>query len=138
MTTNADIGLGIKLQKGDGATPTEAFADISVEVTMVDPPGFQRDSIDATHHGSPNGYRESIPGLAQIDEIKIAGNLVPAAADEIVGYMADDAGNWRIVFPNNVSWTVRGFFTAYKPSAPLDNKMEFEATLKCSGEITIA
>ena len=59
-------GIGVILQRGDGASP-EAFATIA-NVTQISAGGVTVNMIDATHLDSPNFYSEFIPGLKTADE----------------------------------------------------------------------
>lgn len=135
--TNADIGFGVELRK-ETATPG-TYAAIGVELTSVTPASITRDSIDATHHTSPDGFREFIPGLLTAGECQVEGNYIPSAADEVIAAMTADTANWRIVHPNAVTETFKGFFTAFEPGAlTVDGKMTFSATLKLTGKQVFA
>ena len=61
MSTSARIGYGMQFKIGNGASP-EVFTEVA-ECTNITPPGFARDAIDASHHQSPEAYREFIAGL---------------------------------------------------------------------------
>jgi predicted secreted protein len=133
MTTNADIGYGADLLK-ETATPGQ-YATFGVELTNIVPPSFTRDAVEATHLKSAGGYREFVPGLMSIGEIQMEGNYVPSDADAVFAAISEDTGNWRVMFNNNTTLTVAGFFTAFEPQGLTpEGKMMFSATLKGTGE----
>ncbi|WPE19962.1 phage tail tube protein [Shinella zoogloeoides] len=59
-------GIGVTLQRGDGASP-EVFATMA-NVTQISAGGVTVNMISATHLDSPNFYAEFIPGLKTADE----------------------------------------------------------------------
>ena len=74
MATNAAIGHGTLWKRGNGASPTEAFATVA-EVTAISGPGISRDTIDATHMESPDRFREFVGGLRDGGEVTVTLNL---------------------------------------------------------------
>lgn len=71
MTTKAVSAQGVTLQRGDGATPTEAFATIA-EILDWQGPTETAKQIDATSLDST--AREYIPGL--LDGGEVSGNFI--------------------------------------------------------------
>lgn len=135
--TQAAIGYGVFLKKGDGGSPTEIFTDLGVEITKIDPPGYTRSSEDATHMQSPDRFHEMIFGMFTSTPISIELNYVPAVADAVLAALLGDPGNWQIGNADwSVAFTVNGAFTEYKPTSPIDGKMTATATLTTSGKPT--
>lgn len=141
MTTSARIGFGIKFQTGNGAAP-EVFSDMA-EVTNVTPPNMARDSIDATHEQSTNGWREFIAGLKDGGEVALELNFIPGGT-AILAAMAEFAldpdeatKNRRILFTDGTYFAFAAFLTGNEPDGPLDDKMPLALTYKVSGEVTL-
>lgn len=132
--TNAatDIGFMTQFGKVVGAVFTP-FA----EITDFTPPGTSRDSVDFTHFGSPDYFREFKPGIADGGEASVTYNLVPGLLDDaaIAAHFDTRAvDTWRIVFPNGAKLEFRGFATAHERATPMDDKMTGSATFKVSGK----
>jgi len=107
------------------------------EVTELNPPELSRDSVDFTHHGSPDRHREFKPGLSDAGEVSLTYNLVPGLADDavIATHLASNAVEaWRIVFPNGAQLNFKGFATAHGRATPMDDKMTGSATFKVTGK----
>lgn len=129
---DTDIGFATMFGKGTGAG-WQAFA----EVTELNPPELSRDSVDFTHHGSPDRHREFKPGLSDAGEVSITYNLVPGLLDDavIATYLASNSVElWEIRFPNGAVLAYNGFATAHGRATPMDDKMTGSATFKVSGK----
>jgi hypothetical protein len=59
--TTGFTGIGVELQMGDGATPTEVFSPVA-NVTSANL-NTEADQVDATHLLSTSGYREYKQGF---------------------------------------------------------------------------
>lgn len=135
---------GSKIQLGNGATPTEAFADIA-EVMDITPPPLERDDIEVTNQQSVDGWREYIPGWRDGGEVEFNCNWLPtnATQDEVTGMLEtfndDDLHNWRIVLPDGVKTiSFAGFLTGFEPDLPLEEQGQLSITIKVSGKVTVA
>lgn len=137
MATSARIGYGTLFASGNGASP-EVFTTLG-EVTAITPPGWSRDTVDATHMQSPGAHREFIAGLADAGEVSMDVNYVPgnaaAAALEAEKALTGSSAaiNRRITFPDGSYMTFVGILTAFEPDAPIDDKMSASVTMKVSG-----
>lgn len=138
MATSARIGYGTLFASGNGASP-EVFTTLG-EVTALTPPGWARDTVDATHEQSPDAHREFIAGLADAGEVSMDINYVPggAAAASLEAEKAltgpSAAINRRITFPDGSYMIFVGILTGVEPDAPIDDKMSASITLKVSGK----
>lgn len=130
--------FGIQLQRGDGATPTEAFAAIA-KVTNVSGPEIERETYDVTAHDSVDGWREFIGGLKDGGEVSLEVNYDPRDHDELVADFEDDAPrNYKLVFPGGLgSWTLKLVLSGFKQQAPVDDKFSGEIKYKVSGKPVI-
>jgi hypothetical protein len=134
MPTNAAIAYSSTFGIWNGASYTNV-----AEVTNITPPQYTRDAIEATHHASPNSYREYIPGMIDGGEVSIEINYVPSNADVIIAALqSSSAGQFRITHANGVSVTFSAVVTGYSPETPIDGKMSATATFKVSGRPTWA
>ncbi len=130
--------FGTQLQRGDGATPTEAFAAIA-NVTDITPPGIERETYDVTAHDSLEGWREFIGGLKDGGEVEIEVNYDPREHDTLISDFADALPrNYKVVWPGTLgSWAFAAILTNFEPEAPHDDKLAASATFKVSGKPTI-
>lgn len=136
MATAASIGNGAQFQIESAIPGT--FTAIS-EVFDITPPNETTDVIDATHFGSDG--REFIMGLSDPGETSFEMNFVPGSASEtllLTAKASRTAKQFRIVFPNDYTWTFSGLVTGYEPSMPNDDKMTCTVTIKVTGSVTRA
>lgn len=136
--SNATIGFGADLLKGNGDGPPETFTSLGVEVTSITPPGMSRDSVEVTHMSSPDTAREFIGGLIDGGEFSIEINFIPAASDVVFTALQAARASWQILFNNDIAWTFEAFCTNYSPSNPFDDKMTASVTFKVSGIPTLS
>ncbi len=130
MSPNVNIGYGITFGIWNGSSYTSV-----AEVHEATPPQLSRDAIEATHHGSPNGYREYIPGLKDGGESTIGINYIPSAADPLIAaFNASTPGQFRITMPNGATCTFTAVVTAFAPETPREGKMVATMTFKVSGQ----
>jgi predicted secreted protein len=133
--TQARIGHGSQFYVGNDDSP-QVFTAIA-EITSITPPSVTRDVIDATHTGSPDQWREHIPGLKDGGEVSCEMNFVPNSnsSNILIAIQVDTfARDFRIVFPDGTIWNFKAFCTGFEPDAPFDDKMTATATFKVSGK----
>lgn len=143
-TTNARLGKGYLVQRGDGASP-ENFTTIA-ELQDVDGPELSKDPVEATHQESPNRWREFISGMKDGGEVTFDVNHLPddPTQDATTGLVADldsdDARNFRVVFPppSSKAWVFPGIVTQFGPTGPVADRQTASITIKVSGEPTLA
>lgn len=139
MTTDAAIGYGTAFKRGDGATPTEAFTALA-EVTAINGFSMSKDTVDATHMGSPSRYREFISGLRDAGEITIEVNYDPDGTDIAAAFTdfdADVSRNYQIVWVDTTEFEFAAFCTGVETGAPVDDKMSATLTYKLTGKPTL-
>lgn len=117
------------------------------EVNDITPPKIARDSIELTHHQSPNAWREFIKGLKDGGEVSMTINYIPTNSthNAATGLISDLANNttvdtWTLVFPDTLAttWSFPGFITAFEPKAPIDDRLTADVTIKVAGQPTLA
>jgi len=133
MATSAKLAFGTTLEKG---------ATAIAELTGITGPTISADTLDATSHDSPDGYREFLQGLRNAGEISIEGNFIPGNAGQVALTTDLNDGSldsYTITFPTAMAttWTFDAIVTAFETNAPFDEKASFSATLKISGKATL-
>lgn len=130
ITFEIDIGDDDFVTALEVGEVTDAdFLDISVE------------DIDVTSHASPDQWREFLGGLKDGGALTFTVNFDPALHGDILDELGvnhdmrftfpPDADDATIVFP--------GYLSGFTGSAPVDDKLEAEASVKVAGkpELTI-
>lgn len=144
-TSAATSAQGTLLKVGDAASPTEAFTTIA-EVKDIDGPGMEAESLDATNHSSPEGWKEKVAGLLNGGEVTFEMNALPANAtqDFTTGIMKDfidrTLRNFQIVFPDagNETWTFAAIIKNVSRKMPVDGLFMADVTLDISGKPTFS
>lgn len=139
MTTQARLGYGVKLRLGDGATPTETFAEIAEIKTLDD--GDSAEAVEVTNHQSPGRRKQFIPGLIDGDEISLTLNYIPGhATHSLAAGLRGLVGvqrNFRLEEPGNSTGVqVSCVITNVGRSYPVENAMEMSVTLKKTGALS--
>jgi predicted secreted protein len=131
--------FGTELQRGDGATPTEVFTAIA-NVTSIEGPGIERETLDVTAHNSPDGWMEFVGGLKDGGEVELEVNYDPSDHDTLIADFEDEAPrNYRLVFPDPAAttWGLSLILTGFEPEAPYDDKLAAAITFKVNGKPTL-
>lgn len=115
------------------------------EVTKIDFGGIKLDLVESTNHSSTGGWREFTPTLKDGGEVTLELNYVPTAATHKNAsggllYLLDQKTlqTFHCVFPDTTDWTLPGYVTTFKPSAPVDGKLSATVTIRISGQPTLA
>lgn len=119
------------------------------EVTNIGGPGLARDTLEATHHKSPNMWREFIKGLKDGGEVSMDLNFMPfnsthnaSLANGLLADFSNDTtiSNFVLTFPDSgaTQWSFPGIVTGFEPSQPFDDKLTASVTIKVSGQPTLA
>ena len=144
MATNAVLGQGTLLQRGDGASP-ENFTTVA-EMLSIDGPNLASDPVDVSHQQGVNRYRDFIQGLRQAGEVNFECNYIPSNATQnaSTGVIADfqnaTTRNWRMRFPVTpaVDYVFSAFVRSISVQAPVDSQLKLNVTLQLSGAPTLA
>lgn len=132
-------GFGAELRRGDGTTPTEVFTAIA-NITNIEGPGIERETIDVTAHNTVDAYMEFVGGLKDGGEVSVDVNYDPAQHDALIADFDDeDPRNYQLVFPDAAAttWSFAAILTEFNPEAPYDDKLAASLTFKVSGKPTI-
>jgi len=131
-------GYGIIFGIGDG-TSSESFVDVA-EIIDVSGPGFSRDTIDVSHSGSPNHYREFIAGFKDGGEVTLTMNMTQADYTSFLAkFDSDAANNFKITIPDSNFTTLptilfSGIVTGVETEYSIEDKVTANVTIKVTGK----
>jgi len=149
MSARAQFGQGTKLLISDRDESEPSYVDVA-ELTNISGLDATADEIDYTSHSSYEGWRQFIQGLKDAGGLDIDGNYVTDESLLNSGEgqdIIDEAFNYGGHIPMAIAWPVKGssdylvlefvgFLTARRnPSAPVDDLIDFSATIKATGWI---
>lgn len=129
-------GYGCQLQRSDMAESSPAFTSIAA-VANVGGPELSRETYDATHHNSPDGWREFVGGLKDGGEVSLEVRYDPREHDVLVADLEDDeARDYRLIWPSitGAQWDFAGIMTGFSPEGPHDDLLTAEITIKVTGK----
>lgn len=137
--TDAVQGYGIELRVGATTAATTATVLLG-GLTDAPPPSFTRESIDATAHDSPDGYREFIGGLKDPGELSCTLNWTPGNAthDVLIAMMDEDdpryfEAKFTQVTPNIVC-SYNAVLTSFEPTGAVEGQLTASLTLRVTGK----
>jgi len=137
VASEAIGGYGVKLRMSG----TEI-----AEITDITPPGLSRDTFEASHHQSPDRWKEFRKALKDGGEVSLTIQYIPTnsthnAATGILSDFADDTTirSWDLVFPDTAAttWTFSAIVTGFAPGPDREGKLSADVTLKVSGKPTL-
>lgn len=135
-STGVTIGYGSEIAVGRGdplAFTVLAGAD------DFDFPAQEVDDVEVTHHGSPNGTKEFIPGLRDNGEVSFQIHYVPASdTDTVLQAIADsrEAVQIRITPANGgTAEYYAAYCKRYGRTAPVQDKMMAEVSFRINGRV---
>lgn len=138
MASQAIESQGIELQRGDGATPTEAFTKIA-EVQDFNGPGGEAQEIDVSSLDST--ATEFLLGLADEGTISMNGLLVPGDTAQ-TGLRTDRTNrtlrNFKLVLTDDSSTTLTfaAYVKSFSISGAVNDAAKFSCSLRISGAVT--
>ena len=122
---------------GLGTTITFPTSEFSANIIDVDGPSMERGAIDVTHMGTTTAMTFIPAKIYDGGSVNITFEFnggddppIDQAAEAIVIDWAGSNGTGQHAFS--------GFMTNYKPGAKIGDRMTAEATLKCTGGVTIS
>ena len=144
MATSATSSFGTFLKIGDGAV-AEAFTTIA-EVRDISGPSLALDTEEVTSHDSPGGWEEFVATILRSGEVSFDLNFLPTnatqsyAAGLIADMVAKTKRNFQLIFTNvgATTWAFAAYVTAFEPSAPVAGALTASASLKITGQPTLA
>lgn len=146
MTTEADIGHGILVQRNDGDSPNDW--ETLGELRDISGPSISKETPDASHTTSPKRFREFISGMIDGGEVSMTLAFIPGGttmASLFADLKSKAAIEYRVLFPDGTGSTPENlaYDTAWRfdchvnnlsPAMPLTDSMTVEVSLKITGE----
>jgi hypothetical protein len=127
----ASNGFGTTFSYESAADTYTALA----EVLSVTPPSISVETIDATHMGSDDGFREFIASLKDGGECTVNMNYVEASATLLQTLVLAGMERFKIVFPGSSTFIFSGIPTAFAfDDVVIDDKVAMSLTIKVSGK----
>lgn len=135
---NDDVvsGFGITVEVETGAG-TDAFFEIGL-VNAVELAGDTVDQFDKTHMKSPGGRKEYGNGLIDGGEGGFTVNWAPGNDTDLFmnGWMTDrDTRKIRFTYPNGRYEQYPSNLTGWQRTAPMEDRMTGQATVKKAGDV---
>lgn len=130
--------IGTLLQRG---------AVTIAQVGNISGPGLSLDLDDVTTHDSTAGWEEVVGTILRSGEVTLdlvydpnAATHKYAAGGLLYDLVSKVAQTYSLVFPSTptVTWTFSALVTKFEPSAPVGGHLSAAATLKLTGQPTLA
>lgn len=117
----------------------ETYTTIA-EVKNITGPSFSLETIDATHHQSPDGHREMLPSFKAAGEVSFDANFLPGVGTHqtlFTLWQNRTLRSFKITYPdqNTTAWTFSAYVSALNTAAPTDNILGLSVTLTISGPV---
>jgi len=137
MTASAArAAFGVTLTRMTAAGPPKVYSTL-VELLSVTPPERTQETIDVTHHGSPSGFREYIPGLKDGGEVAFSYNWTKDGQTALITAMNAGKGEYKVLFADGSSEVFDAIITSVGNDAQeIDGKMVGSGAMKVSGPPT--
>lgn len=107
------------------------------EVVAVTPPQWTRETVDVTHMGSDDAYREYIGTLFDGGEVTLTLNYLEAGMTLLQTLIGAGTETFKITLPGSSTIVFMGIPTSVAPSEiVIDDKVTVELTIKVTGKPT--
>jgi len=118
---------------GSGST---SFTEIA-ELREITPPALTRNTIEmTTHNEDDDAY---VVGIRRHGDLSFNVNFVPdnVTHDHSTGLQAawfsGERNIYRLTYPDGTQWLFSGFVTNFAPSAPVDDRLSADVTIRPTG-----
>lgn len=125
---------------GFGATFAYLSTDPSTyttlaEVLSVTPPSISVETVDATHMGSDDGFREYIASLKDGGEVTVNLNYVESSATLLQTLVLAGVETFKVTFPGSSTFVFSGIPTNFAfDDVVIDDKVAMSLTIKVTGK----
>lgn len=136
--SNAVAALGIVFARWQSTTPA-GWIPIA-EISGIDGPGKSRETIEVTHFGSVDYYKEFIAGLRDPGTVSLTMNFTRDTYDLLnADFESNEKQNYKIVLPDtdNTTFEFLGFVTELPLGAEIGDKITADCTIQVSGKVEI-
>ncbi len=136
MAKSRSVGTVLKIGSGSGAKTVGG-------VTSIDGISIDSEEVDVTALDNSTGYREFLQGFKDAGEVSLSGFLDGADNGQNEMYTLLGTGTvtaMEIIFPTAIgkTWSFNAFVKSFSTSVDIDGAIEFSATLRVSGQATLA
>jgi len=137
--SDAISAQGTLVQRAPVATPT-AFATIG-NLHAITPPSLTRNPIETTSHNDPED--SYVVGIRRRGELSFNIGFLPSGASHGIASGLEKAwldgtrDIWKVLFPDGGIWTFSGYITNISPSAPIDEELTADVTIRPTGTMVI-
>ena len=118
-----------------------AFAAVA-ELRDISGPALSRNPIETTNH---NDADESfVVGIRRHGEVTFQVGYIPtdASHDDSTGLIQSwqdgDRDVWRVTYPDGTEWVFSGFVTNFAVSAPVDDGLVADVSIRTTGTMLFA
>jgi hypothetical protein len=116
------------------STNPSTYTDLA-EVLSVTPPSINVETVDVTHMGSDDGFREYIASLKDGGEVTVNLNYVEASATLLQTLVLAGVETWKITLPGSSTLIFSGIPTAFAfDEVVIDDKITMSLTIKVTGK----
>lgn len=135
--TQAHSAQGTVISRQDSGAG--AFTAIA-ELRDITPPSLTRNAIETTNHNS--AWDSYVPGIKRRGDLSFQIGWIPknATHDHTTGLIKswNDAqlDGFKITFPDGAIWLFSGYVTNVSPSAPVDDGLVADVTVKLHGAMS--
>lgn len=137
--SEAVIGMTTKFQRNTGTEQAPDWVDVA-EVYNIAGPGMTRETVEVTHYGSPDGYREKIAGLRDAGQLTFTMNFRNDNYLVIKGdFDSDERVQYQVVLPDEdeTKMTFWGLVTECPLTVPEGDRITTDVTIEISGPVTV-
>lgn len=135
--SNAIAALGIVFSRWDA---TGSKWDPISEISGIGGPGKSRETIEVTHFGSEDSYKEYIGGLRDGGTVPLTMNFTRATYEVLnADFESDDKQVYKIELPDTAKTTFefQGLVTELPLGAEIGDKVTADCTIQVSGKVEI-
>jgi hypothetical protein len=128
---NCDVAVGI--------TVTFGTSGFTFDLMDVNPFDASRDAIDCTHQGSVVAMEFTPADLLDWGDLSITGAYdqdVRPPIDQPAETITIEFPKKNVLSPNGAQIVGTGFLSGFSVTGPLNAKIEFDSTVKWSGDLT--
>jgi hypothetical protein len=141
MGDKAQSAQGTLIARAPAATPA-TFTTIG-ELRNITPPPLMRNPIEMTAH---NDSEETfVVGIKRKGELKFQIGFAPSGESThdhstglISSYNAGTRDVWRVTYPDGKQWLFSGYVTNVSVSAPVDEGLVADVTIRPTGTMQFA
>lgn len=140
MSSSALSAHGTLVARQPGGTG--AFTDIA-ELRNITPPALTRKPIETTNQNSVDD--SFVVGLMRRGELSFEIGWLPSGSTHgfasgglVYAFKNGTLDGYRITYPDNSTWIFSGYVVGIAPSAPVDDGLTANVTIRPSGTMAFA